>query len=53
MKLALKAYDVDDNTINNFADKLIWRMQKVIDNMDVKNPQYLKLMSELNIFKNE
>lgn len=42
IKTALEAYGVDTDTIENFTDKLILRMQRVIDEMDVKNPQYLK-----------
>lgn len=42
MKAALFAYDVDVETREKFADKLIWRMDKVIAEMPPKNYQYEK-----------
>lgn len=42
MELCLKAYGLNKSILRNFAEKLIWRMQKVINDMDIKNPQYQK-----------
>lgn len=42
MKIALSAYDIDADTRENFADKLIWRMDKVITEMAHDNYQYEK-----------
>ncbi|WP_296706499.1 phosphotransferase [Treponema sp. UBA7570] len=40
MKTALSAYNADKKTLANFADKLIWRMEKVISQMSPQNFQY-------------
>lgn len=42
MKTALFVYDADAGTRKNFADKLIWRMDKVIAEMAPDNYQYEK-----------
>ena len=42
MKAALAAYGADSETRKNFADKLIWRMDKVIAEMAPDNYQYEK-----------
>lgn len=40
MKKALSAYGADQITLSGFADKLIWRMDKVIYEMSPDNYQY-------------
>ena len=40
MKTALSAYNADKKTLANFADKLIWRMEKVVSQMSPQNFQY-------------
>lgn len=40
MKAALNAYRADEQTLCGFADKLIWRMDKVIADMAPDNYQY-------------
>lgn len=40
MKAALSAYRADEQTLCGFADKLIWRMDKVIADMSPDNYQY-------------
>lgn len=42
MKIALSAYGIDADTRENFADRLIWRMDKVIAEMANDNYQYEK-----------
>ena len=42
MKTALSAYNADKKTLANFADKLIWRMEKVISQMSPQNFQYVR-----------
>lgn len=42
MKAALDFYGADNETVKNFADKLIWRMDKVITDMLPENYQYEK-----------
>lgn len=42
MIAALAAYGADSETLKNFADKLIWRMDKVIAEMSPDNYQYEK-----------
>lgn len=42
MKAELAAYGADSETRKNFADKLIWRMDKVIAEMSPDNYQYEK-----------
>lgn len=42
MKTALFAYGADSKTRKNFADKLIWRIDKVIAEMSPDNYQYEK-----------
>lgn len=39
---ALKAYGADDNTRMDFSDKLLWRMNKVINDMPPENYQYMR-----------
>ena len=40
IKTALAAYNADKETRENFADKLIWRMEKAITQMSPQNFQY-------------
>ena len=40
MKTALSAYGADKQTLSSFADKLIWRMDKVLAEMSTDNYQY-------------
>lgn len=40
MKVALTSYRADEQTLCGFADKLIWRMNKVIADMSPDNYQY-------------
>ena len=40
MKTALVAYNADKETLSDFADKMIWRMEKVIAQMPPENFQY-------------
>ncbi len=40
MKIALSSYGADREVTENFADKLIWRMDKVISQMSKDNYQY-------------
>ena len=40
MKTALKSYSANKSIKQNFADKLIWRMDKVIQQMSKDNYQY-------------
>lgn len=42
MKASLEAYDADAKTQANFADKLNWRMDKVVAEMSPNNFQYEK-----------
>lgn len=40
MRAALVAYGADKDTLRSFADKLIWRMNKVVSDMASDNYQY-------------
>ena len=40
MKTALSVYGADRDTMTNFADKLIWRMDKVLQEMPPDNKQF-------------
>ena len=42
MKVALTSYRADEQTLCGFADKLIWRMDKVIADMSPDNYQYAR-----------
>lgn len=42
MKTALFSYDANKEVTENFADKLIWRMDKVISQMSTDNYQYIR-----------
>ena len=48
MKSALAVYRADEQTLRGFADKLIWRMDKVIADMTPENYQYKRTKDWVN-----